>query len=659
MKPVKENLASLKNSLTEKCKGLKGKFSKLSKKQIRTIAIVLVFVIVASCFLAGKLLGKGTEKAKEIIAQASLGSVEQVIEGSGTISALSQYEITSLKKGEILEDFFEEGDIVQKDDVLYLMDDTDGYDAIDNASSSLSRAQRSYNKSAENMANLIVKSKTKGIITEMYISEGDTVSTNTKICDVLDNSNMVLEIQFLSEYASSMIPGVSVADVTLSKDGTRLTGTVTKVSTGSLTNSVGALVKNVEIKVNNPGAVKDGDLATAEVAGLACSGEGKLKSGSKTGVYAEVSGKVESLKMMKGDNIYYGQTVAILSNKDISDISESQDNLKEAQKKYDDAVEGLEDYVVKAPITGTIIQKNIKAGENLESSSGLSVMAIIADLSSLVFEMSVDELDISKLKVGMDVEVTADAIEGVTFGAKVTNISIVGTSNNGVTSYPVKITLNNEDEQTGLAKANYDKLIPGMNVSASVVIERVDNVIVVPVSAVRRGNIVIVPEDSDAEGISYEDMFSPKASTETPDFEMPSDAFGKMSDFEKTDGKEKAEIPEKQNNTKSVNTEIDTSKLQERMKNMIESMDIPKGYKAILVETGLSDETFIEIKRGLSEGDKVLLPDTTQSMQGGNFMGFGTMPGGMGGMPSMMPGTMPSGDNRNSSSQQRTGGGMR
>ena len=130
---------------------------------------------------------------------------------------------------------------------------------------------------------------------------------------------------------------------------------------------------------------------------------------------------------------------------------------------------------ITAPISGTVVMKNIKAGEKLESMSGGSVMAIIADLSSLVFEMSVDELDISKLSVGMDVEVKADAIENVTFGAKVTSISIVGSSNNGVTSYPVKITLNPKEQQMGAAMMNYDKLIPGLNVSASVVIERAEN----------------------------------------------------------------------------------------------------------------------------------------------------------------------------------------
>jgi multidrug efflux pump subunit AcrA (membrane-fusion protein) len=503
-------------------------------------------------------------------------------------------------------------------------------------------------------------------------------------------------------------------------------GTVTKISTGSVVSSVGSKVTNVEITVPNPGAIKEGDYATAQVGQFACSSEGTFKNAGKSTIYTKVSGTVEAVNIMVGDSVAYGQRVAVLSNENVTDIDETRDNYEEAQKRYDDAVAGLEDYVVKAPITGTIIQKNIKAGEKLESMSGGSVMAIIADLSSLVFEMSVDELDISKLSVGMDVEVKADAIENVTFGAKVTNISIVGTSNNGVTSYPVKITLNPKEQQTGAAQMNYDKLIPGLNVSASVVIEKAENVIVVPVSAVRRGNIVIVSEDSESEGITIEESIEASrnafsgsrqgfsnnntssdtqkkggkkysVSSDAGSFgnkaagsdgnvrggkipsggkfgkgNIPSDSSGfswgnkkkSGSDFsnqkpspteaeapKKSDAASPSENTKKENNSKeniskenksknksSDNKSSNGNPAAERIKAMLEAVEVPEGYKAIIVETGLSDESFIEIKRGLSEGDKVLLPDVTSNANSGQGMNgmprMGGMPGmsGMGGM---------------------------
>ena len=735
---IKEKISGI---IPEKWKGKINKdfFSRFSKKQ-KILAIILALAIIAGSVYGGIAIFGGKEEGKgEVTAFAKMGSVSSVIEGSGTIEALQQYEITSLIKGEVVADYFEEGDHVEKDDILYEMDNEAGYEAIDNATSNVKRAQRSYNKAAEDISNLIVKSQTKGTVTNVYIEKGDSVGSNSKVADVIDNSNMVLSIQFLEDYARGMIANVSTATVTLTKNGTVLNGIVTKVSTGSVVSAVGSKVTNVEITVPNPGAIKEGDYATAEVGSYACSSEGTFKNAGKSTITAKVSGTVEAVNIMVGDSVSYGQRVAVLSNENITDIDETRDNYEEAQKKYNDAVEGLEDYVVKAPISGTIIQKNIKAGEKLESMSGGSVMAIIADLSALVFEMSVDELDISKLSVGMDVEVTADAIENVTFGAKVTSISIVGSSNNGVTSYPVKITLNPKEQQTGAAMMNYDKLIPGLNVSASVVIERAENVIVVPVSAVRRGNIVIVSEDSESEGISIEESleasrsafssvgggfsinsntskggkkassdgntqsyankgnypnefnskgsYAPGASSDGNRFsrgEIPSDAsFGKgnpppvgqygnapsgswgnnadskkanVSNTQsnpkegyqdakadvKSDAKENSKSKNNENKSEDKNDKSSNISEQavERIKAMLEAVEVPEGYKAIIVETGLSDESFIEIKRGLSEGDKVLLPDVTQGSGNGMFGGMSGMGGRMPGM-SGMGGGMP------------------
>lgn len=687
---------------------------KLSKKHVRIIAIILVIAIMTGGFFAYKTIfkGQGTKRTM-LTASAQIGSVASVIEGSGTLQALQQYEITSLIKGEVVEDFFEEGDTVKKDDILYRMDNEAGVEAIDNARSSLKKAERNYNNATESINDLVVKSKGKGVVTQMYIEVGDNVNANTKVADVIDNTSMILEIQFLSDYASSMRAGQSKAEVILSKNGTLLDGTVTKVSTGHVISSVGARVTNVEITVPNPGAIMAGDYATASVNGLACSSEGSFKNAGKSTIYTEVSGKVENLYIMTGDNVSYGQRVAVLSNDNLTDIQETADNYQESVDRYNDAVEALEDYVVKAPIDGKIIQKNIKAGEKMDNNSS-SVMAIIADLSALVFEMSVDELDISKLKVGMDVEITADAIENVTFSGTVTNISIVGSSNNGVTTYPVKITLNPKDKQVGMAYTSYDKLIPGLNVSASVVIEKAENVIVVPVSAVRRGNIVIIKNDSASEGISMEEAMRPSAGLASfgsdgamkaqsgfgsdgtmkaptgfgSDFKMPSDGF-KMSGMPgeakmpsdkagtKPQNKEESKTPTGDAKQNQSATQA-SSASEDRLKNIMKSLDIPDGYKAVFVETGLSDESFIEIKRGLAEGDIVLLPDTTAS-QSGNVM-QGQMPGGMGAMGGGMPGGMaPMGgmsggmgamggnrsgnmggsQNRSSMGQNRSMGGMR
>jgi HlyD family secretion protein len=108
-------------------------------------------------------------------------------------------------------------------------------------------------------------------------------------------------------------------------------------------------------------------------------------------------------------------------------------------------------------------------------------MAIIADMSKIIFKMNVDELDISKVELGQKVSVTADALTGKTFVGTIENKSSVGTTSNGVTTYPVTIAVENPEG-----------LIPGMNVNAKVVVNKKDHVVKIPVSSLKRGNSVVV-----------------------------------------------------------------------------------------------------------------------------------------------------------------------
>ena len=99
----------------------------------------------------------------------------------------------------------------------------------------------------------------------------------------------------------------------------------------------------------------------------------------------------------------------------------------------------------------------------------------------MTLEMSVDELDVSSIKVGQSVEITADAVEGETFTGTVTNVSLQSSYSNGVTNYPVTVTL----DDTG-------SLLPGMNVDAKIILDSSENALVIPANALMRGNRVYV-----------------------------------------------------------------------------------------------------------------------------------------------------------------------
>ena len=543
----------------------KDRFKKLPKKKkiIIITALILVVFILAGMIVRGA--GKKQGKDEIATATATMGNVSVIISGTGTVEANDQYDITSLVKGEIIADYFQEGDIVEKDALLYKIDTKDMENSISKSQISLDNATNNYNSALEDVSNLNVKSPIDGVVTNVYVKVGDNVNSGTKIADVIDSSKMLLTVPFISEDANTLYVG-QTANVKLDNSFYETTGTVTKITTGELINSYGAAIKNVEILVDNPGSIREGDTATAIAGDVACNDSGTFEYNAAETIEAEVSGKVKQMIISAGDKVIKNGVVTVLDSDSVNKaLRERTNSLKDAQLSLDNQYDNLENYEIKAPISGTVLQKNSKAGDNLDNSqsNNSSAMAVIADLSRLLFKINVDELDVTKIEVGQEVSITVDAIEGKTFTGFVDYVSLIGTSTNGVTSYPVTVVINEPDG-----------IIPGMNVSANIMVQSKQNVLTVPVSAIQRGNFVYV-KSSDA-------------------------------------------------------------KKQPETENMMPKI-IPDGFTAVKVETGINDDNNIEIVSGLSEGDVVYVTQSTNTMSGiesmmrmrGEMMGGGMPSGGM------------------------------
>ncbi len=669
----KEKLINFTKNSTSKAKECGKKFmQKKHSKKIIIIAAILVLILVFA--LVSALKGDDKKTQGQNTATVTRGNVTKIIEGSGTIEAIDQYEVTSVGiKGEILECTFEEGDEVKKDQVLYVIDSSDMESSINRAKLSVEKAQTSYDEAVESYNDMYVYATSSGVITELNVSEGSKVNNGMSIATIKDDSKMMLSIAFNDNDAAFIHKG-DTAEVSLENSYTTIYGTVTHVGTGTTISDEGASIKMVEITVDNPGAIKDGDRATAIVGNVACNSIGTFKSNQEKNVEAKLSGDVISLNYKLGDYINKGDLLLqIDSDNSESSLKNAKNNLADAQENLNNLYDEMEEYSIKAPIDGKIVQKNYKAGEKIDNSSNSSSpLAIISDLSILTFDINIDELDIASIKVGQEVDITADAYENERFSGVVDKISVVGTSSNGVTTYPITVIVNSE---------NKDLLIPGMNVSASIVIEEAENVLRIPVSALRRGNVVIAKTSSDGakstangnKASNGENMQMPNGDVKqmpNGDMQMPNGDGKQMpnGDMQMPSGENKGN-QNNQNNQNSQNNQNGDSKnngnKNSEMSNednpFLRNLEIPAGYKAVFVEVGLSDDSFVEIKSGLNEGDIVILPDTTLSTDASNMMGG--MMGGMGGMPAGggmptgggMPagGGMPSGGNQGGNRQSR------
>ncbi len=426
------------------------------------------------------------------------------VTGPGTIKPNDSYRATTLIKGEILTAPFEEGDTVEKDDVLFTIDASDVENAIKQARTGVEQAQLSVKSAQLNYDSLLrtqsdntedrqVKANANGIITKVYVDPGDTVAAGAPIADILDRDNMKLEVPFHSVNAAGFYVGQS-ASVTVSGTAEVLYGTITEIAATDSVGLGGTLVRNVTITVQNPGALSDTSMGSAAVGDVTSSASGTFQYGERKQLLAKYSGELQTLTLNEGDRVYDGQILGEFKETKMQDQIDAAaiqlDNarlaLRNAQDSLERAQDSLEDYTITSPITGTVIEKNYKEGDNYDPSTASSTganafLAVIYDMSRLTFDINVSEMDVVRVQAGQKVTFTADALDGQEFTGVVEKVNINGTTQNGNTSYPVTVAVDGNGQDLAA-----EGLLPGMSVSANIIVEEVGSVLCVPVDAIQR-----------------------------------------------------------------------------------------------------------------------------------------------------------------------------
>ncbi len=152
--------------------------------------------------------------------------------------------------------------------------------------------------------------------------------------------------------------------------------------------------------------------------------------------------------------------------------------LVRAQTNLQLALERRRDVTIRAPITGTLIERHVEPGQIIASAtsnvSGGSVLFKMADLSAMQVRARIDETDIGKIAPGQSVAVTVEAFPGRIFRGQVQKVEPQSVIEQNVTLFPVLVRLDNKG---GLLR-------PGMNAEVTIEIDRRDDVLAIPNSAV-------------------------------------------------------------------------------------------------------------------------------------------------------------------------------
>ncbi|MCB9076928.1 MAG: efflux RND transporter periplasmic adaptor subunit [Anaerolineaceae bacterium] len=179
----------------------------------------------------------------------------------------------------------------------------------------------------------------------------------------------------------------------------------------------------------------------------------------------------------------------LLQEPSAAEIAAQQANVDKAQLNLEEALANLNGADLVAPTGGVVLQVNIEPGERVMDDADDAALTI-ADTSTYLLKMEVDELDIGQVRQGQKAAVTLDSFVDQTFDGTVTDISPSPSSEDAdsIVTYEVTITLDTPGDSIGF--------LTGMTASANIETEVLDDAVVVPTRAIQS-------EQIDGEAVTY------------------------------------------------------------------------------------------------------------------------------------------------------------
>jgi len=206
---------------------------------------------------------------------------------------------------------------------------------------------------------------------------------------------------------------------------------------------------------------------------------GTVNPENRVEVKPPIAGRAESVLVKEGDRVRQGQTLVLMSSTERAALLDAaRARGKEELKKWEDLYRATP---ILAPVSGTIILKQIEPGQTFAVSDSILVIS-----DRLIVEAQVDETDLARIKVGQNAEIVLDAYPDKPIEATVGSIAYESTKVNNVTTYIVKT----------IPKEAPDFMRSGMTANVRFEIESRKDTLVVPSEAIRveNGETVVYKE---------------------------------------------------------------------------------------------------------------------------------------------------------------------
>ena len=171
------------------------------------------------------------------------------------------------------------------------------------------------------------------------------------------------------------------------------------------------------------------------------------------------------------------------SEQALLDYADASAQVVRAQAALETARDAMNDTKVRAPVSGTLIAKNVELGTVISSPTrdvgGGTVLMRMANLDTVQIRTLVDETDIGKVQPGMEAMITVDAYPNRPFLGRVLKIEPQATVQQNVTMFPALVRIANPNHL----------LMPGMNAEVQIQVGTRENVLAIPYAALRYANV--------------------------------------------------------------------------------------------------------------------------------------------------------------------------
>lgn len=250
------------------------------------------------------------------------------------------------------------------------------------------------------------------------------------------------------------------------------TGTLRATSTVQVGTQVSGRIEAIYVDFND--RVEKGQLVARIDPTLL---EQEVRSAKASVARAEAEVAQAESEMKRSQRLYEGKVItdSEYTNAEYQ-LAVARSSLESARINLDRAERNLTYSEIRAPVDGTVLERNVEAGQTVAASLQAPQLFLIAgDLSEMEIVALVDESDIGRIAVGQSVRFTVQAFPDRYFDGLVHQVRLQSTTQENVVNYMVAVSVDNAD----------GRLLPGMTATVEFIVERAEDVLMVSNTALR------------------------------------------------------------------------------------------------------------------------------------------------------------------------------